>query len=130
MNNPRNINEARTLANIADRAARITEDYRLVWNRREGAFFVAHKTDRARRYAVTAEKCSCPSTSNYGNCKHHIGLPALIEVEIARYKLLGFAEDLARVEAFAEEVENAAMWSNPAYLAEMERTFCPEVYYA
>ena len=113
-----NINEAAALARINARAQRITEDYRLIWNRHEGAFFAAHKTDRARRYEVTAETCTCPSTVHYGHCKHFIGLSALIKVEIARYKLLGFAEDLARFEAFRDELEDATMWA--AICAEVE----------
>ena len=118
-----NINAARTLANIADRASRITEDYRLIWNRSEKSWFVAHKTDRARRYKITADSCTCLSTQHFGECKHYLGLPALIAVEIARYKLLDFPECLARVEAFAEAVEVAAQWNDEAYVQEMAERF-------
>jgi hypothetical protein len=117
------INQALTSANINTRAQRITEEYRLLWNRHEQAFYVAHKTDRARRYKVTANTCCCPSVTHYGQCKHFLGLPALIEVEIARYKLLGFAEDLARVEAFQAELENAAQWNDAAHIEQMAELY-------
>jgi hypothetical protein len=120
----RNINRALTLANINDRAQRITEDYRLIWNRFEGAFFVAHKEDRARCYKVTAEKCDCPAAAHYGTCKHYLGLPALIEVEIKRYTLLGFKADRERMETFRDALENAQEWRNAAHVDEMAERHC------
>ena len=117
-----NINRTRTLANISDRAARITEDYRLVWNRHEQAFYVTHKTDRTRRYLVTTCSCACPSYKNYGDCKHRIGLPALLQVEIARYQLLGFAADLKRTRDFLAEVELAEYAEQIAMLESCEDT--------
>lgn len=119
----RNINIARTLANINDRAAKITEEYRLIWNRHEGAWYVAHKQDRSRRYPVTADSCTCLSAAHYSECKHVLGLPALIEVEIARYTLLGFADHLMRVETFRDELENTAQWRDAAHVEEMAERF-------
>ena len=42
-----NLDRARLEASIADRAQRITEDYRLVWNRFDKVFEVAHKKGTA-----------------------------------------------------------------------------------
>jgi hypothetical protein len=115
---PRNINQARLLANINDRAQHITEDYRLSYNRKAGQWEVARKGDFYHRYTVTAATCTCKSMEHNGTCKHVLSLPSLIEAEIVRYTLLGFEKDLNRVLAFREEVEEAARWSDPAYVEE------------
>jgi hypothetical protein len=100
----RTIARARTLANINERAKRITDDYRLIWNRHEGCYMVAHKSDRARRYKISARGCSCPSRANYGTCKHWQGLKELATIEINRFRWLGWSEDLRRLEAFITEI--------------------------
>lgn len=123
MNTPRNASEAAALARIADRAAKITDDYRLIWNRHENCFMVAHKDDRTRRYTVDVTRCSCPSYAKTRCCKHHLGLADLARVEINRYKLLDFPADLERTEAFLAELENEALWSDPLYIANLEEMF-------
>jgi hypothetical protein len=116
MKTPRNASEAAALVRIADRAATITNDYRLIWNRHDRCFMVAHKDDRTRRYRVTARACSCPSFAKYDTCKHFIGLADLVNVEIDRYRLLGFADDLGRMEAFLADIESEAQWSDPEFI--------------
>ena len=125
MNTPRNASEAAALARIADRAATITNDYRLIWNRHEGCFMVAHKDDRTRRYTVTVRTCSCPSFAKNDTCKHQIGLADLCKVEIDRYTLLGFNEDRERMGRFMDDLESEMMWADEAYLAEMVERFAP-----
>ncbi len=120
-----NINIARTLANINDRAQRITEEYRLIWNRHEGAFFVAHKTDRSRRYQVDVHSCACPSFVHHGDCKHHIGLAALVEVEINRYTILGFQEDRRRMLQLQAELQFEEQCKDPAFVDFVEAHYLP-----
>jgi len=115
-----NLNRERTLANIADRALRICEDYRLIWNRHEEAFFVAHKTDRARRYQVTPKTCACPAFEEYGTCKHYLGLHSLASVEDQRYTLLGFPSDRERIREFIAELELAPYAHQLALLDDCE----------
>ncbi len=103
-NAPCDINQARTLANIAERAKTITDDYRLVWSLFDQCFMVTHKRDRTRRYKVTAAGCTCPARANYGTCKHWQGLRALVQVEIDRYTLLGLHDKRARLQTFVADI--------------------------
>lgn len=119
MGYPRNVNQARTLANIAERAKRITEEYRLIWNRHERCFYVAHNTDRARRYSVTSYSCACISAAKHGECKHFLGLPELARAEIKRYTLLGWQEDRERMEEFLGAIEMEAAWKDNDYVDRM-----------
>lgn len=97
------IDRAEAIARIHARARLITTEYRLLWNRHQRCFVVAHKHDRGRRYRISATGCDCPSMRFYGTCKHWLGLAEMARVEIERYTWLAWREDLARVRSLMEE---------------------------
>ncbi len=97
---------ARTLANIARRAERLWEDGYTCRQSFQGTFVEAYDvfTPRGERYMVKitptpkdpflGDKCTCPSFSKYGECKHHLALQFKLrdEAQAAAYDALEEAE--------------------------------------
>lgn len=109
MQTPRTIDQARLQANIADRAARITENY--VATILVDAVQVTHKADPLRSYIVQDGACHCLSFKHNDLCKHSLGFVALVDAEVARLKALRTVMDSANIRrsiANGEEMAEAA----------------------
>lgn len=87
------INTARTLANIQNRADAITADYHCTIL--SDCILVTRNDDTLRSYIVKDGDCNCPAHLKYGQCKHSLGLPALVEAEIARLREMLTVHDWA-----------------------------------
>lgn len=75
--NPRNINEARLLANMNHRAQRLFEEgYSIT---REDEHDVVITNDEGKRYYISTlfGSCTCKCYDNHKRCKHLLGLEKL-----------------------------------------------------
>jgi len=103
---PRNIDEARLLANITTRAQRLFQDGYTLTRQDEHDLIITNDEGDKRYYLSTLfESCTCKCMAIHGTCKHYLGWRKLEETqaEYEAHLLKGYDESEDYGRAVMEE---------------------------